>query len=213
MNTYVTNLGLNKVFDKFIINDIQKKVGVSITTSSDETVECLIKYVLKHFNINDSYVTPKISNFYRKHKKFTRFILVTISLVYSPNSIKEMIEKYEFNEALKWEIEHIVPQNQNYNKFNSKNSRLKNRIGNLGLLSNDTNVKISNQSFYKKCRGLSAKEKELKVNEVFQITKNNFSKADIIEREKCMNNYIFEIFFKDNGSLLREKFREYFADC
>ncbi|WP_408554912.1 DUF1524 domain-containing protein [Streptococcus suis] len=48
-----------------------------------------------------------------------------------------MIEKYEFNQSLKWEIEHIVPQNQNYNKFNSKNSRLKNRIGNLGLLSKD----------------------------------------------------------------------------
>ncbi|HEM5221149.1 TPA: hypothetical protein U1322_001017, partial [Streptococcus suis] len=48
MNTYVTNLDLNKVFDEFIINDIQKKVGEISTTSSDETVECLIKYVLKH---------------------------------------------------------------------------------------------------------------------------------------------------------------------
>ena len=209
MNTHVTNLDLSKVFDEFIINDIQKKVGESNTTSSDVTVECLIKYVLKHFNRYDSYVTPKISNFYRKHKKFTRFILVTISLVYTPNSIKEMIEKYEFNESLKWQIEHIVPQNQNYNKFNSQNSRLKNRIGNLGLLSNDTNVKISNQSFYKKCRGLSANEKELKVNEVFQIAKTNLSKADIQEREKCLNNYIFEIFFKNNGLLLKNKFREY----
>ena len=96
-----------------------------------------------------------------------------------------------------------------YNKFNSQNSRLKNRIGNLGLLSNDTNVKISNQSFYKKCRGLSANEKELKVNEVFQIAKTNLSKADIQEREKCLNNYIFEIFFKNNGLLLKNKFREY----
>ncbi|HEM6154150.1 TPA: HNH endonuclease [Streptococcus suis] len=209
MNTYVTNLDLNKVFDEFIINDIQKKVGEISTTSSDETVECLIKYVLKHFNICDSCVTPKISNFYSKHKKFIRFILVTISLVYSPNSIKEMIEKYEFNVSLKWQIEHIIPQNQYYNKFNSKNSRLKNRIGNLGLLSNVTNVKISNQSFYKKCRGLSAEKKELKVNEVFQIAKTNLSKADILAREQCFNNYIFEIFFKNNGLLLKNKFREY----
>lgn len=212
MNTYVTNLDLNKVFDRFIISDIQKKVGEIDTTSSDKTIKCLIEYVLKHFNIYDSYVTPKISNFYRKHKKFTRFILVTISLVYSPNSINEMIEKYEFNQSLKWEIEHIVPQNQNYNKFNSKNSRLKNRIGNLGLLSKDTNVKISNQSFHKKCRNLSDKEKELKVNEVFQIEKTNLSKADILVREKCINNYIFEIFFKNDGILLKDKFREYFEN-
>lgn len=60
MNTHVTNLDLSKVFDEFIINDIQKKVGESNTTSSDVTVECLIKYVLKHFNRYDSYVTPKI---------------------------------------------------------------------------------------------------------------------------------------------------------
>ena len=213
MNTYNSNLVLNQIFDEFIVKDIQKKVDVGQTTSSDEIVDCLTKYVCKHYNIYDSCVTPKISNFYRKHKTFTRFILVTISLVYSPHSIKEMTKKYEFNKSLKWEVEHIVPQNQNYNKFNAKNTRLKNRIGNLGLFSKDTNVKISNQSFYKKNRWISENEKALKVNEVFHITKINLSKADIIKREERINNYIFEIFLKDNGSLLRGKFREYFADC
>lgn len=66
--------------------------------------------------------------------------------------------------------------------------------------------------FIKKKRGLTDDEKELKANEVFQIAKVNLSKDDIIKREKSINKYIFEIFFKDNGLLLREKFREYFAD-
>ena len=123
------------------------------------------------------------------------------------SELKKMTKKYEFNKSLKWEVEHIVPKNQYYNRFNAKNSRLKNRIGNLGLLSNDTNVKISNQSFYKKKRGLTDDEKELKANEVFQIAKVNLSKDDIIKREKSINKYIFEIFFKDNGLLLREKFK------
>lgn len=211
MNTDDSNIILNQIFDKFIVNDIQKKVNMG-QICSDEIVDCLTKYVRKHYYIYDNHVTPKISNFYGKHKKFTRFILVTISLVYACQSIKKMTKKYEFNKSLKWEVEHIVPKNQYYNRFNAKISRLKNRIGNLGLLSNDTNVKISNQSFYKKKRGLTDDEKELKANEVFQIAKVNLSKDDIIKREKSINKYIFEIFFKDNGLLLREKFREYFAD-
>ena len=40
--------------------------------------------------------------------------------------------------------------------------------------------------------------------EILKVAKINLSKADIIELEKSINNYIFEIFFKDNGILLRE---------
>lgn len=213
MNSSVSSSGiLNKIFDEFIIRDIQNKVGDIHITSSDEIANCLINYVLKHYNRCDCYVIPKISNFYRNHKKFTRFILIAISLMYSSDSIRDTIEKYKFNKLCKWEVEHIVPRVQNYNKFNSKNYRLKSRIGNLALLSKNTNVKISNKSFFKKSRGLSNIEKELKVNEVFCINKVHLSKADIKEREKTINRYIFEIFFKNNGELLRNKLRDYCED-
>ena len=42
-----------------------------------------------------------------------------------------------------------------------------------------------------------------------KFRKINLSKADIIEREKSINNYIFEIFFKeDDGICAEEKFGE-----
>lgn len=110
---------------------------------------------------------------------------------------------------MKWEVEHIVPQNQKYNEFNSKNSKLKNRLGNLTILTKDTNVKISNKSFFKKCNKIEEFEKELRVNEVFCYQKVNFSKEDIRSRDVRLNEYIYKIIIKDNGEMLRQKLNEY----
>ena len=67
MNTDDSNIILNQIFDKFIVNDIQKKVNMG-QICSDEIVDCLTKYVRKHYYIYDNHVTPKISNFYVFHK-------------------------------------------------------------------------------------------------------------------------------------------------
>ena len=200
---------LYSIYDEYIVSDIKKKVGYFHETNLDEVANYVIKYVRKHYNIYEKNVTPKISNFYGKHKKFTRFILISLSLFYSTDNIIENINKYRFSELLKWEVEHIVSQSQKYNKFNSKNSKLKNRLGNLTILTKDTNVKISNKSFFKKCDEIEEFEKELRVNEVFCYQKVNFSKEDIRSREVSLNEYIYKIFIKDNGEILRQKLKEY----
>jgi hypothetical protein len=210
LNSCISQEILAEMFDGAILSDMCKKVGCPSLNSSDDIADYLISYVLRHYDTTvDGEVKPKISNFYGKHKKFTRFILISLSLFYSTDNIIESINKYRFSDLLKWEVEHIVPQSQKYNKFNSKNSKLKNQLGNLTILTKDTNVNISNKSFFKKCNKIEEFEKELRVNEVFCYQKVNFSKEDIRSREVSLNEYIYKIFIKDNGEMLRQKLKEY----
>ena len=210
MNSCISQEILAEMFDGAILSDMCKKVGCPSLNSSDDIADYLISYVLRHYDTTvDGEVKPKISNFYGKRKKFTRFILISLSLFYSTDNIIESINKYRFSDLLKWEVEHIVPQSQKYNKFNSKNSKLKNQLGNLTILTKDTNVNISNKSFFKKCNKIEEFEKELRVNEVFCYQKVNFSKEDIRSREVSLNEYIYKIFIKDNGEMLRQKLKEY----
>lgn len=210
LNSCISQEILAEMFDGAILSDMCKKVGCPSLNSSDDIADYLISYVLRHYDTTvDGEVKPKISNFYGKHKKFTRFILIILSLFYSTDNIIESINKYRFSDLLKWEVEHIVPQSQKYNKFNSKNSKLKNQLGNLTILTKDTNVNISNKSFFKKCNKIEEFEKELRVNEVFCYQKVNFSKEDIRSREVSLNEYIYKIFIKDNGEMLRQKLKEY----
>lgn len=143
---------LNLMFDRCIIADLKGKNQEENPSleSVDELADYLINYVKRHYTIYEDYVSPNISNFYGKHRKFTRFILICLSLFDSESDINTLLKKYRFNEDLIWEIEHIVPQNPYFNKFNKKNSKLKNRIGNLTLLTKKTNQEISNGSFAKK---------------------------------------------------------------
>ena len=210
MNSCISQEILAEMFDGAILSDMCKKVGCPSLNSSDDIADYLISYVLRHYDTTvDGEVKPKISNFYGKHKKFTRFILISLSLFYSTDNIIENINKYRFSDLLKWEVEHIVPQSQKYNKLNSKNSKLKNQLGNLTILTKDTNINISNKSFFKKCNKIEEFEKELRVNEVFCYQKVNFSKEDIRSREVSLNEYIYKIFIKDNGEMLRQKLKEY----
>ena len=210
LNSCISQEILAEMFDGAILSDMCKKVGCPSLNSSDDIADYLISYVLRHYDTTvDGEVKPKISNFYGKHKKFTRFILISLSLFYSTDNIIESINKYRFSDLLKWEVEHIVPQSQKYNKFKSKNSKHKNQLGNLTILTKDTNVNISNKSFFKKCNKIEEFEKELRVNEVFCYQKVNFSKEDIRSREVSLNEYIYKIFIKDNGEMLRQKLKEY----
>ena len=210
LNSCISQEILAEMFDGAILSDMCKKVGCPSLNSSDDIADYLISYVLRHYDTTvDGEVKPKISNFYGKHKKFTRFILISLSLFYSTDNIIESINKYRFSNLLKWEVEHIVPQSQKYNKLNSKNSKLKNQLGNLTILTKDTNINISNKSFFKKCNKIEEFEKELRVNEVFCYQKVNFSKEDIRSREVSLNEYIYKIFIKDNGEMLRQKLKEY----
>lgn len=202
---------LNIMFDKYIIADLKeknKKENPSLK-SVEELADYLIKYVKRYYTIYEDYISPNISNFYSKDKKFTRFILICLSLFDSESDINTLLKKYRFNEELLWEIEHIIPQKPYFNKLNKKNSKLKNRIGNLTLLKKETNGKISNESFVKKKKNLTGEEKYLKFNDIFKIDKIHISKKDICEREKEINKSIYDIFIKDRGKLLQDKLHEF----
>ena len=201
---------LNIMFDKYIIADLKEKNQKenSSLKTVDELADYLIEYVKRHYTIYEYYISPNISNFYSKHKKFTRFILICLSLFDSESDINTLLKKYRFNEELLWEIEHIIPQKPYFNKLNKKNSNLKNRIGNLTLLKKETNSKISNESFAKKKENLTCEEKHLKINDIFNIDKIHISKKDICEREEEINKSIYDIFIKDRGKLLQNKLHE-----
>lgn len=202
------------IFDKKIIDDIQEKVikhEKNLDMKKKEHVlQIFSHYIKRHYNVYNGYIIPKISNYYGKHKRFTRFILILISIFDGEEDIHDILSVYKFNEFLKWEVEHIVPQTQGYNKFNDKNKKLKNRLGNLTLLTKDTNSRISNKSFYRKCEEITSSELDMKVNEVFLIKKINFSKIDIKEREKELNSRIYEICYKEEGKIIKNKLNNFF---
>lgn len=202
------------IFDKKIIDDIQEKVikyeNTLDMTKKDDFLPIILHYIERHYNVHNGYIIPKISNYYRNHKRFTRFILILISIFDGERDIHDILNEYKFNEFLKWEVEHIVPQTQGYNKFNDKNKKLKNRLGNLTLLTKDTNSRISNKSFYRKCEEITSSELDMKVNAVFSIKKINFSKIDIKEREKELNSRIYEICCKEEGKIIKNKLNNFF---
>lgn len=202
------------IFDKKIIDDIQEKVikyeNDLDMTKKDDVLPIISRYIKRHYNVHNGYIVPKISNYYRNHKRFTRFVLILISIFDGESDIHDILNVYKFNEFLKWEVEHIVPQTQGYNEFNDKNKKLKNRLGNLTLLTKDTNSRISNKSFYRKCEEITSSELDMKVNEVFLMKKINFSKMDIKEREKELNSRIYEICYKEEGKILRGKLNNFF---
>ena len=208
---------LEDIFDEYIINDIKKKTEKDIYNYEIKKIEELsnifLLYIKQHYYIYNDYMVSKISNYYGKHKNFTRFLLICISIFDEKEDICDIVQKYKFCKLSNWHIEHIIPQSQEYNKFNNKNLKLINRLGNLTLLTKDTNIKISNKLHYEKCKIVTSEsvtcEKNLRINQVFFTKKSNFSKVDILNREKELNDIIFEIFFKENGKLLKEKLTDY----
>lgn len=208
MNKSYNNI-LKSIYDEFIISDIENKIGKIDNDNLDKIINRVIKYVKRHYDIDyqNNKITPRISNFYRKHKKFTRCMLISISIYDENSDIIDLVEKNNFYELGKWEVDHIVPSSQKYNKFNKRNVRLKNRIGNLTLLTKDTNSRISNESFYQKRKALNSNEKMLKVNEIFNVNKTNISKKDICAREEELNNLIYKIFIKNDGEVFKSKIR------
>lgn len=206
MNKSYNNI-LKSIYDEFIISDIENKIGVIDDDNLDEIIERVIKYVKRHYDITPKEITSRISNFYGKHKKFTRCMLISVSIFDENSDIIDLVEKNDFYELGKWEVDHIIPRSQKHNKFNKRNVRLKNRIGNLTLLTKDTNSRISNESFYHKRKALNANEKMLKVNEIFNVNKTNISKKDICTREKELNDLIYKIFIKNDGEVFKSKIR------
>lgn len=85
---------LNLMFDKGIMADLKGKKQEENPSleNVDELADYLINYVKRHYTIYEYYVSPNISNFYSKHRKFTRFILICLSLFDSESNINTLLK-------------------------------------------------------------------------------------------------------------------------
>ena len=90
---------LNLMFDKGIIADLKGKNQEENPSleNVDELADYLINYVKRHYTIYEYYVSPNISNFYSKHRKFTRFIFICLSLFDSVTSTFFFLAIYLFS--------------------------------------------------------------------------------------------------------------------
>lgn len=85
---------LNLMFDRYIIADLKGKNQEENPSlkNVDELADYLINYVRRHYTIYEYYVSPNISNFYSKHRKFTRFIFICLSLFDSESDINSLLK-------------------------------------------------------------------------------------------------------------------------
>ena len=203
---------LNEVYDEKVVDDIIKvvsragsKVGPFNGTLCTKTHQNDILDVFQDYIDAHQPAGQKKSNYYN-NKVYTRFILISISTFYSPGNALNFVRSYSFNQPLLWQIEHIIPQKQAFHHWSKKNRRWKNSLGNLTLLRENTNVKISNGSFHLKKGKISQEEKALEINDIFNsISKVHLSKKDIKDRDENLRKQLNGIFFDRNGQLFLSK--------
>lgn len=159
---------LEKIYGKSVVKKIKKK-GKKIDKDPILGFEELEPLLNKFLHRN----TDK-KNFYKNHKQFTRFLLITLELFTdkddqnTTNSFIDLLENYT------WEIEHIVSQKD----ISSLNDKLNlHIIGNLTLITKEVNSDVD-YSMGKYCN-----------------KKKYFSKNDIIEKHLYINT-----FFKNNNT-------------
>lgn len=113
---------LNFMFDKYIIADLKEKNQKenSSLKTVDELSDYLIEYVKCHYTIYEYYISPKISNFYSKHKKFTRFILICLSLFDSESDINPLLKNIDSMKSCYGKLNILFPQKPYFNKLNKK---------------------------------------------------------------------------------------------
>lgn len=146
---------------------------------------------------------------YYNNKVYTRFILISISTFYCSGNTSDFVKKYRFNQSGLWQLEHIVPRKQECHHWSANNKKWKNCLGNLALLQKETNVKISNSTFYSKKSKIPQKEMNLEVNDIFNSSKVHLSINDIKSRDKTLKDKLNKIFFDGNGQLFKVKLQDF----
>ena len=183
---------LRKIYGKQVVKIIKKK---GKRTYKDpilgfEELELLLNKFL-HRNTDKK-------NFYKNHKQFTRFLLITLELFANKdykNTTNSFIDLLEHHI---WEIEHIVSQNDFKSLTDKVNLHI---IGNLTLITKQVNsdVDYSMGTYLNKKDYFSNNkiiEKKLYINTFFEDNAS-FSDSEIEARTNKLLNEFNNIFYKN----------------
>lgn len=192
---------LEKIYGKSVVKKIKKK-GKKIDKDPILGFEELEPLLNKFLHRN----TDK-KNFYKNHKQFTRFLLITLELFTdkddqnTTNSFIDLLENYT------WEIEHIVSQKD----ISSLNDKLNlHIIGNLTLITKEFNsdVDYSMGKYCNKKKYFSKNdiiEKHLYINTFFK-NNNTFNDSKIEARTNKLLNEFNKIFYKNGDCTQKNDF-------
>ena len=192
---------LRKIYGKQVVKIIKKK---GKRTYKDpilgfEELELLLNKFL-HRNTDKK-------NFYKNHKQFTRFLLITLELFANKdykNTTNSFIDLLEHHI---WEIEHIVSQKDFKSLTDKVNLHI---IGNLTLITKQVNsdVDYSMGTYLNKKDYFSNNkiiEKKLYINTFFEDNAS-FSDSEIEARTNKLLNEFNNIFYKNGDCTQKNDF-------
>lgn len=192
---------LEKIYGNSVVKKIKKKGGKIDKNPilGFEELELLLNKFL-HRNTDKK-------NFYKNHKQFTRFLLITLELFTDKDDQNTTPSFIDLLENYIWEIEHIVSQKD----VSSLNDKLNlHIIGNLTLITKQVNSdviysmgKYRNKKDYFSNNDII--EKHLYINTFFK-NNNNFSDSEIEARTNKLLNEFNNIFYKNGDCTQKNDF-------
>ena len=192
---------LEKIYGQSVVKKIKKK-GEKIDKDSIlgfEELELLLNKFL-HRNTDKK-------NFYKNHKQFTRFLLITLELFFNKDDQNTTLSFIDLLENHTWEIEHIVSQKD----VSSLNDKLNlHIIGNLTLITKQVNSDvIYSMGKYRKKKDYFSNneiiEKHLSINAFFK-NNDSFSDSEIEARTNKLLNEFNNIFYKNGDCTQKNDF-------
>lgn len=189
---------LEKIYGKSVVKRIKKK-GKKIDKDPILGFEELEPLLNKFLHRN----TDK-NNFYKNHKQFTRFLLITLELFADKDDQNITHSFIDLLEHHTWELEHIVSQKDVNSLTDKVNLHV---IGNLTLITKEVNSdvvysmgKYCNKKDYFSNNDII--EKHLSINTFFKNI-DSFSDSEIEARTNKLLNEFNKIFYK-NGDCTRK---------
>ena len=192
---------LEIIYGKPVVKKIKKK-GKKIDKDpilGFEELELLLNKFL-HRNTDKK-------NFYKNHKQFTRFLLITLELFFNKDNQNTTLSFIDLLENFTWEIERIVSQ-KDVSSLNDKvNLHI---IGNLTLITKQVNsdVDYSMGNYDDKKDYFSNNkiiEKKLYINTFFEDNAS-FSDSEIEARTNKLLNEFNNIFYKNGDCTQKNDF-------
>jgi hypothetical protein len=146
-------------------------------------------------------------NFYKNHKQFTRFLLITLELFANKDDQNTTNSFIDLLEHHIWEIEHIVSQKDVKSLTDKVNLHI---IGNLTLITKQVNsdVDYSMGTYRNKKDYFSNKEiieNKLYINTFFEDN-DSFSDSEIEARTNKLLNEFNNIFYKNGDCTQKNDF-------
>lgn len=192
---------LRKIYGKQVVKIIKKKGKRNYKDPilGFEELELLLNKFL-HRNTDKK-------NFYKNHKQFTRFLLITLELFANKdyqNTTNSFIDLLEHHI---WEIEHIVSQKDVKSLTDKVNLHI---IGNLTLITKQVNsdVDYSMGTYLNKKDYFSNKEiieNKLYINTFFEDN-DSFSDSEIEARTNKLLNEFNNMFYKNGDCTQKNDF-------